>query len=306
MTLFNVMMLFNTDCGDEFGADAPPPLGGPAFHVDPLYLLGGAVLIGIVVGVIAAVMYLAQRQAERRVRSDCEGSAKAIYDSVKWYLDEALRAPGSSILDRGREVADVLEARLGAVLALDSRAGKPFGELAKALKGDKPAAGVGAPKVKVARATDDHAFQVWNALQDLNTFWSDQPRVMRLLVAAQRELVTAPKPLPIAMPMRPGPGPRGAAIVKVEDKPKVKSHQSLWDEIPDTRRDNPKKVKVVRETKPKAETRTADEAKPIVMPKPVVETDGPPEPPPPPPPAPLPGGAKRKKDLPVHKRNMLA
>src|SRR6185312_5066727 len=108
------LILFNTDFGDEFGDDPPQPLDGPAFHMDPFYLLGGAVIIGIVVGVVAAVMSLARNRAERRVRTDCEASAKAIYDCVKYHLDRALRAPGSAIIDRGREVADVLEARLGA------------------------------------------------------------------------------------------------------------------------------------------------------------------------------------------------
>ncbi len=291
------MILFNTDFGDDFGDDPTPPLGGPAFHMDPFYLLGGAVIIGIIVGVIAAVMYLARHRAERRVRSDCESSAKAIYDSVKWYLDSALCAPGSSILDRGREVADVLEARLGAVLALDGRVGKPLGELAKALKGEKPKPKAEGPgKVKVQRPTDEHTLEVWKALQKLNEFWSNQPMVLALLVAAQRELVTAPKPLPVTIAVRPGVRP---ATAKVEEAPKAKTtHQSLWDEIPDTRRAKPKKGKpapVAKET-----------AKPIVMPKPAAETDGPPEPPPTPPPAPAPGGGKLRKNLPAHKRNMLA
>jgi len=287
------VILLNTDFGDDFGDDPTSPLGGPAFHMDPFYLLGGAVVIGIVVGVIAAVMYLARHRAERRVRTDCETSAKAIYDSVKWYLDSALCAPGSTILDRGREVADVLEARLGAVLALDGRVGKPLGELAKALKGEKPKPKADGPgMVKVQRPTDEHTLEVWKALQKLNEFWSNQPAVLALLVAAQRELVTPPKPLPVAVAMRPGPR---AAAKKVEEAPKAKTHQSLWDEIPDTRRPKPKKVKVVKDTKP------------IVMPKPAATTDdGPPEPPPTPPPAPAPRGGKLKKDLPAHKRNMLA
>lgn len=299
VALFNLAFLFNTDFGDEFGDDPTPPVDGPGFHMDPVFLLGGAVVIGIVVGVIAAVMYLAKHRAERRVRTDCEGSAKAIYDAVKWSLDEALRAPGSAILDRGREVADVLEARLGAVLALDGRAGKPFGDLAKALKGDKPPAKVEGPaKVKVARATEDHAYQVWNALQTLNAFWSDRTTVMTLLVAAQRELVTMPAPLPTAPMIRPG-----ALVPAGRDKveaAKPKKAQSLWDEIPDPRRAKPKKA---------AKVRPAAEAKPIVMPKPApapdaAKPDGPPDPPPPPP-APPPSGG-RKKPLPAHKRNMLA
>ncbi len=293
------MILFNTDFGDEFGDDPVQPLGGPAFHMDPFYLLGGAVVIGIIVGVIAAVMYLAKHRAERRVRSDCEGSAKAIYDAVKWSLDDALRAPGSAILDRGREVADVLEARLGAVLALDGRAGKPFGDLAKALKGEKPAAKADGPvKVKVARSTDDHAYQVWNALQALNAFWSDRTTVMTLLVAAQRELVTMPAPLPAVAAIRPGALlPVGREKV---EKAAVKKPQSLWDEIPDPRRAKPKKGQKVKEVRP------AQDAKPIVMPKPAPASEPKPDgPPDPPPPAPPPSGG-RKKPLPAHKRNMLA
>ena len=294
MTLFS-LILFNTDFGDDFGDDPVAPLGGPIFHLSPYHLLGAAVIIGIIVGVVAGVMSLARQRAVRRVRTDCEGSAKAIYDSVKYHLDKALRAPGASILDRGREVADVLDARLGAVLALDSRVGKPLGELSKALKGEKPKKADGPAKVKVQRPTDEHTLEVWKALQRLNEFWSNQPMVLTLLVAAQRELVTAPRPLPMVVAVRQGT----KAPVKAEDKPAVKTHQSLWDEIPDTRRAKPKKVKAAKAAKA--------EAKPIVMPKPATEAGGPPEPPPtPPPPAPPPGGGKRKKDLPAHKRNMLA
>jgi hypothetical protein len=289
------MILFNTDFGDDFGDNPTPPLDGPAFHLDPFYLLGGAVIIGIVVGIVAAVMYLARNRAERRVRTDCEASAKAIYDCVKYHLDRALRAPGSAIIDRGREVADVLEARLGAVLALDGRVGKPFGDLAKALKGEKPKARPEGPaKVKVHRSTDDHAYQVWNALQALNAFWSDRPRVEALLVAAQKELVTMPAPLPVTAAVRPG-----FKLPEKVEKAKAKTHQSLWDEIPDTRREaKKKKPKPIKVSKP------IKVPEPIVMPKPVAKDDGPPDPPPPPP-APRPSG-KRKKDLPAHKRNMLA
>ncbi len=292
MTFFN-MILFNSDFGDDFGDNPVRPLdglGGPAFHMDPFYLLGGAALIGIVVGVVAAVMYLARNRAERRVRADCGTSAKAIYESVKYHLDRALRAPGSSILDRGREVADVLEARLGAVLALDGRVGKPWGELDKALEGKKPGP-AGPAKVKVQRPTAEHEFQVWEALQNLNTFWSDRARVIGLLERAQVELVSMPKPLPRVVPVAPGARPGAPEKVKAE-KAKREKAKSVWDEIPDPRRDKRKKPVPVKAIEP------------IVMPKPKAETDGPPEPPPSPPPAPPPG--KRKKPLPAHKRNMLA
>jgi len=297
MTVFSATwlgaILFNSDFGDDFGDQPVRPLdglGGPAFHMDPFYLLGGAVIIGIVVGVVAAVMYLARNRAERRVRTDCETSAKAIYDSVKYHLDRALRAPGSSIIDRGREVADVLEARLGAVLALDGRAGKPWGELEKALEGKKPKTSDGPAKVKVQRPTAEHEFQVWEALQKLNAFWSDRPRVLSLLVAAQRELVTMPAPLPRAAVVLPG------ALVQAPEKVKREKPKSLWDEIPDPRRAKPKKVKAVRPVKA---------IEPIIVPKPSAEGDGPPEPPPSPPPAPPPV-RRSKKPLPAHKRNMLA
>ncbi len=295
MILFD-MILLNSDFGDEFGDDPTPPLGGPAFHMDPFYLLGGAVIIGIIVGVIAAVMYLARHRAERQVRMDCECSAKAIYDSVKFYLDDALRAPGSSILDRGREVADVLEARLGAVIALEGRVGKPLGELAKALKGEKPKPAASGPaKVKVQRPTDEHTLEVWKALQKLNAFWSNKPEVLALLVAAQRELVTTPAPLPVAPLARPGMQTPARGEKAEKARTEKQKHQSLWDEIPDTRRDKAKKEKA----------KPIKAAKPIVMPKPAPDPDGPPEPPPSPPSAPPPSG-KRKKQLPAHKRNMLA
>ncbi|MGZ3305595.1 MAG: hypothetical protein ACXU8U_07010, partial [Asticcacaulis sp.] len=133
------MILFDSDFGDAFGDDDNvSPAAGHFFHVDPFFLLGGAAIIGIIVGIVAGVLYLARQRAEVRIRKDCETSSKAIYECVKFYIDKALRAPGSSILDRGREVADVIEARLGAVLAIDGRVGKSLGELNKALKAEKP------------------------------------------------------------------------------------------------------------------------------------------------------------------------
>ncbi len=268
------MILFDSDFdGGPFGETDTSPIDGPGFHMDPVYLLGGAVIIGIIVGVIAAVLYLAKNRAEFRIRTDCAISSKSIYDCVKYHLDRALRAPGSSILDRGREVADVLEARLGSVLALDTRVGKPLGELSKALKGEKPKPKPDGPaKVKVARSTDEHSLEVWKALQALNTFWSNKAAIIALLEAAQRELVTMP-----AKELKHAPLPAAAAAARAKAE---------------RERGERKKTKKPRPIKV---------AQPIVMPK--TEPDEPPPPTPAPPPT---RGKKKRKDLPAHKRNMLA
>lgn len=230
------MILSERDFGDAFGDDdTVSPVAGHIFHVDPFVLLGGAVIIGILVGIVAAVLYFARQRAEFRIRKDCDTSSKAIYDCVKYHLDKALQAPGSNILNRGREVADVIEARLGAVLALDGRVGKSLGELTKALKAEKPKPKDAGHKVKVGRPTDEHTLEVWKALQTLNEFWSDKAAVTALLAAAQRELVTMPvkeiKPIVVPAPL--------AAEVKKKKTKTIKVAQSIVMPAPDVPPDPP-------------------------------------------------------------------
>lgn len=245
---------------------------GPEF--DARLLIGGLVLFLIVVGLVFLADYWGRQYGRRRLAERRRGSAKAIFESVRWYLDRALKSSGSVIIERGREVAEVLNARLGYVIDLSSKQYKLFVDLKTALEGmkdDGPADTT--PKVPVALATDQHQYRVWQALQTLDDFWKakdDQGRfiVLTLIEAAQRELSTPPAKEPVAVKLKP----------------------------------------IVMPTWPKKTVKVA--AQPVAAPEPApapqpAATDEapPPEPTPPPPPPPTP---KSTKTLPAHKRNMLA
>ena len=181
---------------DTFGGDAPGPSGyGPGLHIEPRVLVT-LIVLGLAIMAVAVLAYYTGRQRGRaRLAAQRQASAEAIYKSVRWHLDRALKSSGGVILERAREVAEVLEARLGFVMALNGKPGKIVGELDTALKGQKPS-GVPdpTPKVKVALATEAHYLEVWKALQGLNTLWQDKAAVMAMIRAAQDELATAPKP----------------------------------------------------------------------------------------------------------------
>ena len=181
---------------DTFGGDAPGPSGyGPGLHIEPRVLVT-LIVLGLAIMAVAVLAYYTGRQRGRaRLAAQRQASAEAIYKSVRWHLDRALKSSGGVILERAREVAEVLEARLGFVMALNGKPGKIVGELDTALKGQKPS-GVPdpTPNVKVALATEAHYLEVWKALQGLNTLWQDKAAVMAMIRAAQDELATAPKP----------------------------------------------------------------------------------------------------------------
>lgn len=181
---------------DTFGGDAPDPSGyGPGLHVEPRILVT-LIVLGLAILAVGALAYYTGRQRGlRRLARQREASAEAIYKSVRWYLDRALKSSGAVILERAREVAEVLEARLGFVIALNAKPGKIVGELDTALKGEKPSAAPDpTPKVKVALATEAHYLEVWKALQGLNKLWQDKAAVMAMIRAAQDELAAPPKP----------------------------------------------------------------------------------------------------------------
>ncbi|MBW8881005.1 MAG: hypothetical protein JF615_06125 [Asticcacaulis sp.] len=181
---------------DTFGGDAPDPSGyGPGLHIDARILVTLIVLGLAVLAASALVYYTGRQRGRRRLAAQRQASAEAIYKSVRWHLDRALKSSGGVILERAREVAEVLEARLGFVIALNAKPGKIVGELDAALKGEKPSAAPDpTPKVKVAMATEAHYLEVWKALQGLNKLWQDKPAVMALIRAAQDELAAPPKP----------------------------------------------------------------------------------------------------------------
>lgn len=256
----------NDGFDEPFGGDAPDDsLFGHGLHINPR-LLVALIVLGLII-TLAVVLsgYFGQHLGRRKLHSQRQQSADAIYRSVRWYLDRALKSSGAVILERAREVAEVLEARLGFVIALNGKPGKIIGELDTALKGDKPAAPADlTPKVKVPLATEAHYLEVWKALQDLNEVWQDKASVMAMIAKAQAELATQPKKDRMVIPglIREKPAKAVAAVVKT--------------------------VEAAPAPKPAAAEPTPDPD---------------PTPPPPPPPAPPP---KSTKQLPAHKRNMLA
>ncbi len=181
---------------DTFGGEAPDPSGyGPGLHIDPRILITLIILGLAVLAVATLAWYTGRKRGQRRLATQRQASAEAIYSSVRWHLDRALKSSGGVILERAREVAEVLEARLGFVIALNGKPGKIIGELDTALKGEKPSAAPDpTPKVKVALATEAHYLDVWKALQGLNTLWQDKATVMAMIRAAQDELAAPPKP----------------------------------------------------------------------------------------------------------------
>lgn len=257
------------DRGFEEPFDAPdidPTYYGP--HID-LWVL---VLIGVVLGVLMAIcaggLYAGRQRGLRRLAVDRLASAEAIYASVRYYLDRALKSSGGVILERGREVGDLLEARLGYVLALTNKPGKIIQSLDKALEGKStgPAPGPALAKVKVALPTDAHYLEVWKALQALNTYWSDKPKIIAMIIAAQDELERKPRK---------------------EIKPLLRK---------------PEPVAQVVAAAVAGALNDADTAGRA----PVLTPDQTPNPNPDPDPTPPPPAPKPRGKLPAHKRNMLA
>ena len=179
---------------DTFGGDADPAPYEGGLHIDPRVLVGMIVLGLCVLVLIALAHHTGKVRGRRKLEIQRRQSAEAIYRSVRWHLDRALRSSGAVILERAREVAEVIEARLGFVIALNGKPGKIVGEVKTALGGEKSAVPADpTPKVKTALATEAHYLEVWKALHEFNTLWQDKPRVIQMIEAAQRELSEAPK-----------------------------------------------------------------------------------------------------------------
>lgn len=233
---------------DEPFKDAPDPggYGDHGFHLEPRILIALIILGLVVVGIVALSGWAGHKRGHSRLKSQREASAEAIYKSVRWYLDRALKSSGAVILERAREVSEVLEARLGLVLALNGKPGKIIGELDTALEGKKSSAPADpTPKIKVPLSTEAHYLEVWKALQGLNKVWQDKAKVMEMIRAAQIELATPPRK------------EKSAMMVPFASKPKTKTAKA-----------DPEPAK----------------AEPAPAPKPATSEEAPPEPPPPPPP----------------------
>ncbi len=264
---------------DEPFSDTPPDVGygdyGASF--DARLLIGLIVVFLVVVGLFFLADYFGRRHGRQKLVAQRKASARAIYESVRWYLDRALKSSGSVIIERGREVAEVLNARLGYVTDLSSKQYKLYTDLKGALDGMKDAGPVDTtPKVAVPLATDQHQYRVWKALQALDDFWKAKDdkgnvKILAMIEAAQRELSTVP-PKPI------------------EAKAFITSRAII---LP-----GKKTAKVAAAAAPAPAATPAPEP----APQPSADETPPPEPTPPPPPPP----PKPTKTLPAHKRNMLA
>ncbi|MBP2161398.1 hypothetical protein J2X24_003981 [Asticcacaulis solisilvae] len=265
---------------DEPFSDTPPDAaygGDYGASFDARLLIGFIILFLVVVGLFFLADYFGRRYGRQKLIAQRKASAKAIYESVRWYLDRALKSSGSVIIERGREVAEVLNARLGYVTDLSAKQYKLFVDLKGALEGMKDSVPADTtPKVPVALATDQHQYRVWKALQALDDFWKAKDEkghfvVVSMIEAAQRELSTVP--------------PKPA-----EPKAAAASRPIIWPV---------KKAKAVAAAA--ATPAPAPAPPPEPAPKPATDETPPPEPTPPPPPPP-----KKTKTLPAHKRSMLA
>lgn len=275
----------NSDFDDNFGGP-PDGYGLHAAGPDPLLIMLLIVLVVVIAGCIALVLHLGRQRGLRRLEAERKASALAIYDSVRFHLDNALQSPGGAMLERGREVADVLEARLGFVLALNARPGKLIDALDKALNGDrpKPPPDPAKARVKTALPTESHYLEVWRALQALSRVWDDKPRILALIEAAQTELCERPHEVRSRKGAhRAGPAAVAAVVEAALDDanraaggpvasgPPAEAESAEPDPEP-----TPPKPRKKREKPPKRDKGDGD------------------------------GGRRSKAELPPHKRNMLA
>ena len=270
------------DFDDNFGGPADGSFHDPydLTLIDPIYLVALVVVALLIVALCLLGFYIGRQRGRARLDAERKVSREAIHDHVRYALDRALKSSGGVILERGREVADILDSRVGLLIALNGKLGKIVKGLEDALKAEKPADHVppAAPKVTVARATEDHFYRVYKELQALNQFWK-KAEILDLLEKAQMELSTPPaRPAVSYSFFKFGKGavtPVGQTAAAVFAPTPV-----VVDIPPQPAADAPPPVK-------------AQEAAPAPEPTP---------PPPPPAPPPLP----RNKKLPAHKRNMLA
>ncbi|HWU50955.1 MAG TPA: hypothetical protein VN042_13815 [Asticcacaulis sp.] len=268
----------NSDFDDAFGG---PPDGFAPYHAgpDPLLIMLLIVLGLVVAGFVGLIVYLGRQRGLKRLRAERAASAEAIYASIRHHLDKALASPGGVMLERGREVADIIEARLGFVLALKARPGRLIGELDKALAGkiETPSGEPGPVKVKRPLPTETHYLEVWKALQGLNQLWEDRPRVLAMIEAAQAELSERP-PLLRSKPVVVEAAATVAAALADADRGVIAPEPEPDPPEPTPPKPRARREKRAKESSGKEGGKEGGEG----------------------------GGGKRKDDLPPHKRNMLA
>jgi hypothetical protein len=263
----------NPDFDEPFSDSTPDAAGWDGqLGFDPYLLVMAGVAIVAVIAICWLADYLGREYRLAKLRQHRTSSARYIYKSVRWYLDRALKSSGAVVLERAREVAEVMNARLGYVIDLSSRQNKLLGDLKTALDGQKDSTPADpTPKVSVPLATDQHYFRVWKALQSLDAVWKEDT-VIPMIEAAQRELATGPR-----IEVKPVDWSFGLSQKPAMTKPAG--------------------------AKPAAAAKLGAPA-PLAAANPIIVESAPPPEPPSPPTTPPP--PKKAKNLPVHKRNMLA
>jgi len=277
------LFLFDSDFNGPFN-DAPPD---PYYddigigYIDPFLIY---VLLAVVATVVIAVSlgaYIGRRQAAMRLDEAKRRSVDHIYGSIRYRIDQALQARGLGIIERAAFVREEIYNRLGHVMALVDKPGKALGELQKALPAEAEAEKPKPPKVKIAMSAEEQMIAVWESLNALRLFWSNEDYVKGLLRAAQDELARTDSL---------------AYVRQLEAQympPDTVNWRPTW----------PMGRKISAETIVTDALNDADKAGSAVV-VPVVETT----PVPPPEPDPTPPGPRSPslKNLPAHKRNMLA
>lgn len=192
----HIQMSDRSDFVDDFGGPATP---AAISHGHAFLSAYGLVILFLVVGLLIVVAVLAYRmalsRARRKLSEDCERSINYIYDAIKFHIDQAVATGGTGIIEKSKEVVDIIELRLGHVLRLDKDYGGPIRELKKAC--DEAAKPEGTPPpskpkddtVKRALPTDEQHRQVWEALHGLRVLWDDRTTIHGLLKQAQSDLL---------------------------------------------------------------------------------------------------------------------
>lgn len=189
------LFFLDSDFNGTFNDTPPDPYYDPVGigYFDPFLLY---VLLALVVTVVIAVSvgaYIGRRQAVMRLDEAKRRVVDHIYGSIRYRIDQALEARGLAIIERAALVREEVHNRLGHVMALTDKPGKTLGELEKALpppappkpEAPKPA------KIKVAMSAEEQMIAVWESLNALRLFWSQEEHVKGMLRAAQDELARA-------------------------------------------------------------------------------------------------------------------
>jgi len=277
------LLFLDSDFDGAFN-DAP----AEAYYADPgigyispyLYMLVGAVLLSIIIAV-AIGAWLGRQRMKARLNDSKAKSVDYIYGSIKYAIEKALTARGLAIIEQGALVREEIHNRLGHVMALTDRPGKGLAALGKALPEPGEPAAPKPAKVKVAMTAEEQMVRVWEELNRLHVFWSDEAHVRGLIEAAQTELARKD----------------AVAFVRDLEARYVPDEQNRpWTRPLSARKAAAAKVIAGALT-------DADKAGDISPVAPQPEAPAPAPEPDPTPPAPAP---KPRGKLPAHKRNMLA